>query len=179
MSLLLDPSVIVLTGGPCVGKTTLIKALAELGYLVAEEEAARLIKEGKLSVVNHWQEFQLELLRRQEASETELLKQGKPIFADRGLFDNVAYWKHKGKRPDNLPQMLGPRYSLAFLLEPLNIWVDDGVRSEDLQFCREITPMFEAAYTEVGVRVVRVPAVSVEERIALILKEAQPYLQKT
>ncbi|MBK9281414.1 MAG: AAA family ATPase [Candidatus Obscuribacter sp.] len=37
----------VITGGPSVGKTTIVKGLQNLGYRVVHEIATQLIREGK------------------------------------------------------------------------------------------------------------------------------------
>lgn len=175
----LDPPTIVIMGGPCAGKTTTVKLIEQNGgFHVAHEEAARIITEGKMTPRSHWGEFQHEVLRRQMAAEAALaqLLPRKPIFADRGIFDNIAYWQMKGKTPSDLPDMSGPRYKAAFLLEPLGIWISDGVRSEDLEFCRQITPIMEAVYTERGVPVFRIADMPAEDRVKFILETAQQFL---
>lgn len=176
MSFILKPPTFVVCGGPSTGKTTTIKLLEAAGFLVAHEEARRIINEGQLSPVKNWDEFQREVIHRQLAAEAALITHNRPIIADRGIFDNVAYWKHKGRVPADVPQLLGPRYAMAFLLEPLGVFEKDYVRNvnEDLQFTIEITPLFEEAYRERGVPVIRVPFLSPEERVALILRHIQP-----
>ena len=165
--------IFVVTGGPCTGKTTTILQLEQRGFVVAHEEAAKLIKEGSVSLESDWFGFQRELVRRQLEAEAELLKLGKPIVADRGVFDNIAYCVKKGRGiPEFLLNVAGPRYQMAFLMEPLGFWKDDGIRSEDLAFTEKITPLLEQAYVERGVPVVRVPSMTPDERTEFILSQA-------
>ena len=62
----------VITGGPSVGKTTIISQLSQRGFKVVEEFATQIIKEGQ---VLPWVDrigFQEEVLKRQLAAEAEL-----------------------------------------------------------------------------------------------------------
>ena len=98
-------SKIVITGGPCTGKTTALSwiqnAFTKLGYAVlfVDETATQLITGGAapwLSTSNR--DFQLQLLRLQQAKETAFTEIGKTLKADRILvvcdraaMDNCAY----------------------------------------------------------------------------------------
>ena len=96
---------IVVTGGPCAGKTTAMSwiqnAFTKMGYAVlfVDETATQLITGGAapwLSTSNR--DFQLQLIRLQEAKEkafTEIAKTMKEskilIVCDRAVMDNCAY----------------------------------------------------------------------------------------
>ncbi|MBR3429766.1 MAG: AAA family ATPase [Clostridia bacterium] len=98
-------SKIVITGGPCAGKTTAMSwiqnAFTKMGYAVlfVDETATQLITGGAapwLSTSNR--DFQLQLLRLQQAKEkafTEIgrtMKQNKIlVVCDRAAMDNCAY----------------------------------------------------------------------------------------
>src|SRR5580658_9663936 len=77
----------VITGGPSVGKTTIITLLAERGFRVVEEFATQIIKEGKILPWVDRSKFQAEVLRRQVQAESAIRNYPGPIFLDRGLFD--------------------------------------------------------------------------------------------
>lgn len=53
---------IVLTGGPCCGKTTLIEELNKRGYPVLHETAREVLNEGKLGL-QRYDEFQIEIIQ--------------------------------------------------------------------------------------------------------------------
>src|SRR3954471_14543898 len=78
---------VVITGGPSVGKTTLITLLQERGFPVIHEFATQIIKEGVFLPWVDRKSFQVEVLRRQVAAEAEIAENGLPVFLDRGLFD--------------------------------------------------------------------------------------------
>ena len=96
---------IVITGGPCAGKTTAMSwiqnAFSKLGYAVlfVDETATQLITGGAapwLSTSNR--DFQLQLIRLQQAKELAFTEIGKVmkeekilIVCDRAAMDNCAY----------------------------------------------------------------------------------------
>ena len=96
---------IVITGGPCAGKTTAMSwiqnAFTKLGYAVlfVDETATQLITGGAapwLSTSNR--DFQLQLLRLQQAKEKAFTEIGKTmkenkvlVVCDRAAMDNCAY----------------------------------------------------------------------------------------
>ena len=96
---------IVVTGGPCAGKTTAMSwiqnAFTKLGYAVlfVDETATQLITGGAcpwLTASNR--DFQLQLIRLQQAKETAFTEIGKTlkeqkilVVCDRAAMDNCAY----------------------------------------------------------------------------------------
>ncbi len=98
-------SIIVITGGPCAGKTTAMSwiqnAFTERGYTVlfVDETATQLITGGAapwLSTSNR--DFQLQLIRLQQAKEKAFTEIGKTmkqdkilVVCDRAAMDNCAY----------------------------------------------------------------------------------------
>ena len=161
---------IVITGGPSVGKTTIVSGVAERGFSIVHEFATEIIKEG---VVLPWLDrcaFQNEVLRRQCFAEKELSGVEGPVFLDRGLFDGEAYYIYdKLEIPEIFSQLDASQYSLAFLVELLPFFDKNEVRRENLDFTREISVILENCYTSRGVEVVRVPAMSPEERVDFVI----------
>jgi predicted ATPase len=97
------PVKIVLTGGPCGGKTTVMDHLKEnlkSRAVFVPETATRLFEEGLLpqnSRVEEWGgEFQGRILLLQDAAEAQAEKQARELYAhfvicDRGALDGAAY----------------------------------------------------------------------------------------
>lgn len=90
----------VITGGPGVGKTTLINALGELGYLIVPEAARKIIKEqiqndGEgLPWKNKIHYAQLMLVASLEAYQLTIDERSSNItFFDRGVLDTICYMK--------------------------------------------------------------------------------------
>lgn len=165
---------IVITGGPSVGKTTIVSGVAERGFPFVQEFATQIIKEGVLLPWVDRCSFQNEVLRRQCAAEKELDSVEGPVFLDRGLFDGEAYYIYdKLEIPDRFSQLDASKYSVAFLVEPLNFFDKTDVRREDLEFTHEISAILENCYSSRGVEVVRVPAMTPDERVDFVIAEVR------
>jgi predicted ATPase len=161
---------IVITGGPSVGKTTLISLLQERGYPVIHEFATQIIKEGEFLPWVDRKIFQAEVLRRQVAAEAEIHENGLPVFLDRGLFDGEAYYIYdKLEIPEIFSTLDASKYSLALLIEELPFFEANDVRRENLDFTKEISNILEGCYTSRNVPVVRIPALQPEERLDFLL----------
>lgn len=160
---------VVITGGPSVGKTTIVSLLEKRGYPVVHEHATQIIKEGKVLPWVDRVAFQTEVLRRQVFSEQNLPDNG-PVFLDRGLFDGEAYYIYdRLEIPQIFANLDASCYSVAFLIEELPFFDANEVRRENLDFTRQITDILESCYTRRKVPVVRVPALPPEERVELVL----------
>lgn len=169
---------VVITGGPSVGKTTIITLLREQGFPIVEEQATKLIREGEILPWVDRHAFQKEVLRRQLDVEMPFASSETPVFLDRGLFDGEAYYMCDGLEPPSIFQNLPPsRYSLALLIEELPFFDNNGVRFEDIEFTRKITPVIEQCYKRRGIRVERIPALPPQERVDFVLKTVNACLE--
>lgn len=166
----------VITGGPSVGKTTIIQQLCSRGFYVVEEFATQIIKEGVFLPWIDRVSFQAEVLRRQVAAESSITDFEKPVFLDRGLFDGEAYYIYdKIDIPAVFSTMNADHYSLAFLVEPLPFFDANDVRRENLEFTKEISVILENCYRSRNVTVVRVPAMAPVERADFVLDEVEKF----
>lgn len=164
----------VITGGPSVGKTTIVSMLGELGYPVVQEFATAIIKEGEFLPWVDRARFQAEVLRRQVAAELALSESTEPIFLDRGLFDGEAYYIYdKLEIPEAFSKLDASNYTVAFLVEELPFFEVNHVRRENLSFTREISIILENCYTSRNVEVIRVPAMKPQERIDFVISETR------
>jgi predicted ATPase len=165
------PIFIVITGGPSVGKTTIISILRERGYAVVDEQATQIIKEGDILPWVDRDGFQKEVLRRQMAVEAAYANSEAPIFLDRGLFDGEAYYISDGLEiPSAFSALSAPKYAMALLIEELEFFDNNGVRFEDIEFTRKITPIIENCYTSRNIPVARVPALPPVARVDYVLE---------
>lgn len=169
----------VITGAASVGKTTLINALANEGYHTVQEAATAYMQEqfdtGKtLDELRKDEEtFQLAIAHKKalyESSQdpTEL------TFFDRGMHETVAFLRHFNIPIDTKTDALmrASNYKKVFILEPLDIFEQTKYRpndKEDIEFVRIFTKLLESVYSEYGYTPVRVPAVSVEDRVKFVL----------
>lgn len=175
----------IITGGPSTGKTTLQMELAKLGYETVEE-AARLeiddaIAKGLTAEERREDEkrFQDDVVQRRVELEAAVPRQ-KTVFLDRGMQDSLAYYRYYNFPIEDWIMNLvdQTRYGLVFLMEPLGFYKKDYARTEVLEFNDYITELLFEAYKEYGMKPVRVPAVSVEERLKIVLEHLKKYETK-
>ena len=95
----------VITGGPGVGKTTLLSALKNKGFFVVPEDARRIIKE-QMQINSEslpWKNKSLyaDLMFEASLNTYQKIVNGsydKTIFFDRGILDTICY-----RSMENLP----------------------------------------------------------------------------
>jgi predicted ATPase len=87
--------------------------------------------------------------------------------------DSIAYFQLEGLDPGQpAKKSKVVRYKKIFLFERLD-FLEDGVRSEDDHLADRLDNLLEAAYRKLQYEVVRVPAISVEDRAAFILERLE------
>jgi predicted ATPase len=164
----------VITGAPSCGKSTLIDLLAARGfrtipeaareYMQAEIDGGRTIDEIRADVVD----LQRVLFRLQLEVECGL-PAGEVIFLDVALPGSLGWYRLFGLDPNEiLPACFRHRYASVFMLEPLPIRLDD-LRFDDEAITRFLDEWQLRDYRALGYRVVRVPVLSPEERLAWVL----------
>ncbi|MBL7206796.1 MAG: ATP-binding protein [Candidatus Aenigmarchaeota archaeon] len=168
---------IVITGGPCTGKTTLLNDLGKLGFNTVHEASRKIIDEEqkKENGVLPWtdaEQFEVLVKQMQMGNETNLTSET-IHFLDRGLGDILAYCDFLNiPHTEGVKQLsLPPRYEKVLLLEPLEIFENDDVRKESLEEGRKIHEFIEKAYTGLGYEVVKVPPLGKKERLDWVLKQ--------
>ena len=167
----------VLTGGPSVGKTTVVEILASRGYGIVPE-AARLIAEEEcikgtgISPARSIQTFQQYVAERQLKLESEA--RGELVFLDRGIVDGYAYCTFaKVPVPRQILDAGRGRYDRVFLLDSLGKYVEDGVRSRATEDPDRIHELIQEAYRTFGYDLIRVPVLPPEGRVDFIVNLLQ------
>ena len=175
-----NPTWHVITGGPSTGKTTLQQELAKLGYATLDE-AARLVIDDAIALGTEVQDlrddekrFQDDVFRRRIVMEDSLAAKFPAddlVILDRGMQDSLAYYRYYNFtiEPWILDLMKDAKYGMVFLMEPLGFTKEDYARTEVRDFNDHITDMLLDAYKEYGMEPVIVPAVSVAERVQIVL----------
>jgi len=166
---------IVISGGPCCGKSTLIRQLKRKGFSIIPESAREIIQKRKGFKATHE-----EILYRQRAiaakqyemearAERELDNQ--IVFLDRGLVDNLAYCSiYLGGIPKDIGSIVKEsKYRTVFVLDPLP-FVHDGLRTEKgqeeaLRIHKEIIKH----YSQEDYNLLNVPVLSKKERLQYVL----------
>jgi len=181
----MQTNIFVISGGPGVGKTTIVNELEKLKYAVIPE-AARIVAEsderfaGKsVNEINH-KKFQEEILKRQiQMQENFLLKNHEFGFSDRGFGDSMVYCKIRNVNfpKKYLDYVKSFRYLGVFVLEPLRFYKTDGLRVETKEEQQEIHDEIVGVYENLGYDLIKIPQMPVEERIAMILEKRQKSLK--
>lgn len=166
----------IITGGPSSGKTTLLIALEKLGHTIMHEAARAIIDEGRQMGLTVKQiraderKFQMDVLQRklsiEESHDTSLL-----TFFDRGMHDTIAYMRAFAYEvnAEILDLIYHSHYKTVFLLESLPEFTEDYARTESKAFRQKIYDSLFRAYEEAGHTPVRVPVMSISERVNFVL----------
>ncbi|MBP7862785.1 ATP-binding protein [bacterium] len=167
----------VITGAPCAGKSTVIDELGRLGYSIVVESVREYIEseieKGRLleEIRADGKSFQRGLIPRKIEIE-ESLDPDSLVFFDRAMPDSLTYFRSVGLDPEEiLPLCKTRKYAQIFLLDRLPIRTDN-VRNEDESTAAQLEAQLEADYKLLGYEIIRVPLMTVEERVQFILREA-------
>lgn len=173
---------IILTGGACVGKTTLIdlfntigyKTLCESGREVYIAEQERLRKDPSYNPkipTTDYVSFEEIVIKRQLDKEKNL-KQG-IYFLDRSLVDCLGMSFFQGKvLKSNIRRLISQAnyHKRVFFLSPLENYENDEQRKESREEMIRMHEEIKRAYLLSGFNIVEVPAMTPEERINFILE---------
>ena len=164
----------VITGAPCSGKTTLIRALASHGHKVVNEVARSYINEQLARGVGLDQmkadllAFEREIFKQKLTLEAALPKTDL-IFLDRAVPDSIAYYRLNGLDSSEVERASRfVRYKRVLFCDRLALQTDD-VRKEDQAVTIELERLLWDCYGQLGYDLVRIPAVGVEDRLRLVL----------
>ena len=163
---------VVITGGPCSGKSSIIKALSRGGYNVVPEIARSLFM-----VLKTFNSRKLEDRSFiQDYIETTHLKnwiENQDAFFDRGLPDEIGYRDFFGEPVpsdlwDNCEKV---RYDLVFFLPFWDeIYENDTERNETRAEAQDLHNKLLFAYDKIlRYKYIMVPKLPVEERVKFIL----------
>lgn len=172
------PNFFVITGGPGVGKTTLLEALARQGFPYVPEVAREIIREqvsqngDALPWANIPAYTHLMLSRSVESFEQHQ-KQGSVLFFDRGIPDTLAY-VHLTLQPI-LPELQHAvqdfRYNTqVFILPPWSeIYETDSERKQTYQEAVDTYDIMFATYQQLDYTPIIVPKGTPAERANFII----------
>ncbi len=167
---------VVVTGGPGVGKTTVLSELEAMGYAVVAESAREIIRERLaqgLPPRPEPKEFAAELIRR----DREKLRQtsAPTVFFDRCLIESVGMGRECGLLSESDAQaMLDglPFHRSVFILPPWReIYVNDAERDHTFEHCQRVHKALAEWYAACGYDLREVPPDVPRQRAERILRE--------
>ena len=163
----------VLTGGPGIGKTTVLELLATRGYAIVPEAARYVIEEeqAKDGDALPWKDnakFQKLVMERQLVLESKLTTD--TAFLDRGIVDGDGYCAYfKISSPEGMREQGKGRYEKVFILDRLPEYKNDTARLENPEEAKQIHQDVIDAYVRFGYEPIMVPVLPPQERLEFIL----------
>ncbi|MBU1377103.1 MAG: AAA family ATPase [Alphaproteobacteria bacterium] len=172
------PNFFVVTGGPGVGKTTLIGHLQALGERVVEETARAVIREQVAGVgpAVPWRDndaFVAETARRDVAIFDSLRGEAGRVFFDRGIMDSYGA-NGAIPSPEILEAVRTRRYNAQVFIAPpwREIYETDAERRQDWAEAERTFDIIRDRLPTLGYEPVVLPKASVAERAAFVLARA-------
>lgn len=171
-------NLIVITGGPGAGKTTLISALAARGFATAPEVGRAIIRHqqaigGSALPWANAEIFAELMLSWDMRSYEELSAAAKLVFFDRGIPDVIGYLTLIG-RP--VPMHLRTaaeqcRYrGQVFICPPWReIFTNDRERRQDFGEAERTFDAISQTYATLGYDLIKIPKTGIEQRVAFVL----------
>lgn len=178
MSVIQNSNLYVITGGPGVGKTTLLRELERRGFAVAEEVARQIIREqaetgGDALPWDDTKRYTELMLKRSIESFIQLSASSNPTFCDRGIPDTLCYARIIQLADLRPIQAACERFrynSRVFLLPPWpEIYTTDSERKQTLDEAIETYRAMTSTYHDCGYEIVEVPRLAVEDRADFVL----------
>lgn len=174
----------IITGGPGVGKTTLLEELELRGYTVVPEVAREIIREqmetgGDALPWANTERYKQMMLDRSVRSyrSAERQKHAGPVFFDRGIPDTLCYERLLGSAIHEATEravrecLYNPT---VFLLPPWEeIYTTDTERKQDWEEVLLTHRVMMQTYRDCGYEVVEVPRVAVWERAEFVLERCE------
>lgn len=167
---------IIITGGPGAGKTALLNAIGQHGYLVFPEVSRTLIRQQSLldggilpwTDLPRFAELCLDLMSEQRS---QAGKGTIPAFVDRAIGDICAYLEIGGEAVAEhyVEAAKGYHPTVFFCAPQADIYVQDDERPHSFEEAEQIHQALLATYDGLGYRVVEVPWGSIEERANWVL----------
>lgn len=169
-------NLLIITGCPGSGKTTLINRLREIGFMCVAEPARQVIAEQRavqgdgLSDKNP--KLFTELLLEKSVESYKQYEGSKlPIVFDRGIPDVIGYAKLFGldtERFENAAKVHFYNRSV-FIAPPWEeIYTTDEERKMTFKHTTEFHELLRNAYLTLGYELIELPLVSVEERAQFV-----------
>lgn len=168
---------VILTGGPGVGKTTVLRELASLGYATVDESARAIIRERVAAGLSPRPEpgaFAAEILRRDMSKYQQTSEHGGWTFFDRSALEAVGMVQEASamSAPEVAALLAGFSFHPSvFILPPWpEIYTKDDERDHSLDHCIAVHAALVSWYTKCGYQLQEVPRLTPADRAGHVLR---------
>jgi predicted ATPase len=168
---------VIITGGPGVGKTTLLAELAARGYSTVEESARAIIAQRLASGASSRPEplaFAREILSRDIQQYVQQAHSSRWLFFDRGVIEAIGMLHETSPLPaEELQAMLAayPFYSWVFILPPWEaIYTTDAERDQSFADAVSVHAKLKQWYCSCGYILCEVPRLTGMQRADYVLR---------
>lgn len=180
----------IITGGPGVGKTTLLTELENRGYPVVPEVARQLIKEQQkvngeaLPWKNKelYKEIMFDRSVESYAHTEKNRNDDQLVFFDRSFLDTICYAQLIDTAISEAMEMYAENWkynALVFILPPWQkIYKTDHQRQQDWDEVLLTHTKMKETYKSYGYQIVEVPKVDVKSRVDFVLGFIEGYKMK-
>ena len=174
----------VITGGPGMGKTSLIQELAQAGYYCVAESGRKIIQTqletggDQLPWANR-SAYAMEMFRMAVADYERASKNGALSFFDRGIPDVIGYLRLcELSIPEaywTAAQTL--RYHKQVFITPPwpEIYLNDKERKQSLEEAEATFDVMMDVYQELDYSLIEIPKLSIKERVRFILQHVKSF----
>lgn len=163
---------VIVSGGPGVGKTTLLRALAAAGHRVVDESARELIRERRAQGLPPRPEparFAREILRRDTEKYSQSTEGPGWVFFDRSPIEALAMLQAAGgiDADAHARCLAGFHFHRQVLLLPPwpAIYATDAERDHSFVHCEQVHRELLRLYGDLGYELAVVPCVDVPARV--------------
>ena len=167
----------VITGGPGAGKTTILDALAERGYICAAESARAIIRERLASGLTPRPPLALfgrGILQRDIARYRETWVTDQPVFFDRGIVDALGILDQQHAiSPEETEEYIRsfPYNKMVLLMPPWEaIYCTDAERDQTFAESVQVCESLRMWYARWDYQTIGVPCTAIDRRVDFILR---------